>query len=94
MINVKPSIVQHEFIGLQTKVVKSSNPSILGISGKVINETRKTFVILDNDKKKVVIKDIAVFNFILPDGTVVEIDGKVVIGRPEDRIKKQPRRLW
>ena len=30
----------------------------------------------------------------LSDGTVVELDGKVIMGRPKDRIKKRPRRLW
>jgi len=94
MMNVTPSIVQHEFIGLETKVVRSSNPHAVGISGKVVDETRNTFTILQNDDRKVVIKDTAVFEFVMPDGTVVEIDGKVIMGRPEDRIKKRPRRLW
>jgi ribonuclease P protein subunit POP4 len=94
MMTVNPSIVQREFIGLEVKVVKSSNPHVVGISGKVVDETRNTFTILHDDERKVVIKDTSVFNFVLPDGTIVEIDGKVVIGRPEDRIKKRPRRLW
>jgi ribonuclease P protein subunit POP4 len=94
MMTVNPSIVQREFIGLEVKVVKSSNPHVVGISGKVVDETRNTFTILHDDERKVVIKDTSVFNFVLPDGTTVEIDGKIVIGRPEDRIKKRPRRLW
>ena len=94
MMNVTPSIVQQEFIGLETKVVRSSNPHVVGISGKVVDETRNTLTILYNGKRRVVIKDTAVFEFVMPDGTVVEIDGKVVTGRPEDRIKKRPRRLW
>jgi small subunit ribosomal protein S17 len=94
MMKITPSIVQHEFIGLETKVVRSSNPDVVGISGRVVDETRNTFTILYNGKRRVVIKDTAVFDFVMPDGTVVEIDGKIVIGRPEDRIKKRPRRLW
>jgi ribonuclease P protein subunit POP4 len=93
-MNVTPSIVQHEFIGLETKVVKSSNPHVVGIAGKVVDETRNTLTILHSGKRKVIVKDTAVFDFVLPDGTVVEIDGKVIMGRPEDRIKKRPRRLW
>ena len=93
-MNVTPSIVQHEFIGLETKVVKSSNPQVVGIAGKVVDETRNTFTILHGGERKVIVKDTAVFEFVLPDGTVVEIDGKVIVGRPEDRIKKRPRRLW
>ena len=94
MMNVTPSIVQHEFIGLDVMVVKSSNPHTVGISGKVVDETRNTFTILQNDNRKVVVKDTSVFDFVMSDGTVVEIDGKVIMGRPEDRIKKRPRRLW
>ena len=94
MIQVTSSIVQHELIGLETKVVKSSNPDIVGTAGRVVEETRNTLTILHNDNRKVVIKDTAVFEFVMPDGTVVEIDGKLVMGRPEDRIKKRPRRLW
>jgi ribonuclease P protein subunit POP4 len=94
MMNVAPNIVQHEFIGLEAKVVKSSNPQVIGIAGKVVDETRNTLTILHGGKRKVIVKDTAVFEFVLPDGTVVEIDGKVIMGRPEDRIKKRPRRLW
>ena len=93
-MNVTPSIVQHEFIGLETNVIKSSNPHVVGITGRVVDETRNTLTILHDGERKVVIKDTAVFDFVMPDGTVVEMDGKVVMGRPEDRIKKRPRRLW
>jgi ribonuclease P protein subunit POP4 len=93
-MSVTPSVVQHEFIGLEVTVVKSSNPTVVGISGRVVDETRNTFTILQNDNKKVVVKDTSVFHFVLQNGTVVEINGKVVMGRPEDRIKKRPRRLW
>ena len=94
MMKVTPSIVQHEFIGFEATVVKSSNPTAVGISGKVVNETRNTLTILQNDAQKVVVKDTSVFHFVLPDGTVVEINGKVIMGRAEDRIKNRPRRLW
>jgi ribonuclease P protein subunit POP4 len=93
-MSATPSIVQHEFIGLEAKVVKSSNPHLVGIAGKVVDETRNTFTVLHGDERKIIIKDTSVFEFVLQDGTVVEIDGKVVMGRPEDRLKKRPRRLW
>ena len=94
MMKVTASIVQHEFIGLDAKVVRSSNPQAVGIAGRVVDETRNTLTILHNGKRSVVIKDVSVFEFVMPDGTIVEIDGKVILGRPEDRIKKRPRRLW
>jgi ribonuclease P protein subunit POP4 len=93
-VKVTPRIVQREFIGLNAEVVRSSNSSYIGISGKVVDETRNLLVIMHQNEKKAVVKNTAVFHFTMPDGTVVEIDGKVLVGRPEDRIKKRLRRLW
>ena len=93
-MNVTSNIVQREFIGLETAVVSSSNPAMVGISGRVVNETRNTFTIKQGNKMKVIAKDTSIFNFILTDGTIVEIEGKVIMGRPESRLKKKPRRLW
>jgi ribonuclease P protein subunit POP4 len=93
-MTVSPSVVQYEFIGLETTVVKSSNPDVVGLSGKVVDETRNTLTILQDNTEKVIVKDTSVFEFVLPDKTVVEIDGKFIMGRPEDRLKRRPKRLW
>jgi ribonuclease P protein subunit POP4 len=93
-MRVTPAILKHEFIGLNAKVVRSTHPNYVGITGKVIDETRNTLVIRHKNKDKVVVKNTAVFHFILPDGTIVEIEGDAIVGRPEDRIKKRPRRRW
>ncbi len=94
MIPISSSIVQDEFLGLELTVVKSFNYSNVGITGKVVNETRNTFTILQNGEQKVLVKDTSVFRFKMTAETVVEIDGKAIMGRPEDRIKKRLRRLW
>jgi len=93
-VKVTPAIVQHEFIGLKAKVAQCSNSSGKGITGTIVDETRNTFVVLQDDKRRTVIKDQSVFHFIFPDGTIVEIDGKALVGRPEERLKKRIRRLW
>jgi len=93
-VKVTPDIIRYEFIGTEAKVVKSTNPYSVGIKGKVLDETRNTFTILHNGERKMVIKETSVFHFKFPDGTVVEIDGKLLVGRPEDRLKKRVRRLW
>ncbi|NIP66545.1 ribonuclease P protein subunit [Candidatus Bathyarchaeota archaeon] len=89
-----PRIIQREFIGLNAEVVNSSNPTCVGISGRVVDETRNLLFIKHQNEKKAIVKNTAVFHFTLADGTVVEIDGKTLIGRPEDRVKKRIRRLW
>lgn len=93
-MKVTPDIVQHEFIGLNAKVVSSPQSSYVGIRGRVVDETRNTLMILHKNEKKTVIKETAVFNFTLSDGTVVELNGKTIVGKPEDRIKKRITRRW
>lgn len=93
-MKVTPRIVQREFIGLNAEVVWSSNPTCVGISGRVVDETRNVLIIMHQNEKKAIVKDTAVFHFTMPDGTVVEIKGKVIVGRSEDRVKKRLRRLW
>jgi ribonuclease P protein subunit POP4 len=66
----------------------------LGISGPVMDETKNTFIIQHEGKMKTVVKDQSVFNFQFSDGTVVEIDGKLLVGKPEDRLKKTVKRFW
>lgn len=89
-----PEILQEDFIGLDAEIIGSSNPSCVGISGRVIDETRNTLVLLQDDEEKVIVKELSVFHFKLPDGTIVRIDGKAIIGRPEDRVKRKIRRRW
>ncbi|MBX5321033.1 MAG: ribonuclease P protein component 1 [Candidatus Bathyarchaeota archaeon] len=89
-----PDIIRYEFIGTEAKVAKSTNRSCIGTRGKVIDETRNTFIILHNGKRKMIMKDSSIFHFKFSDGTIVEIDGKLLVGRPEDRLKKRVKRLW
>ena len=93
-MKVTPDIVRDEFIGTQGKVVSSSHNGYVGITGPIVNETRNTFEIQHQGRLKNVVKEQAVFNFKFSDGTVVEIDGKLLVGRPEDRLKKSIKRLW
>ena len=125
------NIFYHELIGLELKVVDSSNASLIGISGTVVDETKKTFLIEVKPRKicenikaepgknatiqessnlssectrkvmndvsksalKLIPKDVSIFEFKVPDGTIVEIDGKILLNRPEDRIKKRYKKI-
>lgn len=93
-MKVTPSIIRGEFIGTEGKIAKSPNPNYAGLYGKIINETKNTFTLLHEGKAKSVVKDSAVFHFKFSDGTIAEIDGKLLVGRPEDRLKKSIKRLW
>lgn len=86
------NILRNEIIGLETEVLKDSNPANVGIRGKVIDETMKTLVIRGTGTWRIAKKD-AVFKFLL-DGVAVKVEGKALMGRPEDRVKKQNKRKW
>lgn len=88
------AIIRGELIGLSAKVMKADNVNCVSISGTVVNETRNTLVIRHTNEDKVVIKETSVFKFMLQDGTALEIEGKAILGRPEDRVKKRLKRRW
>ena len=83
------NLVRHELIGLKVKIEKSTDPTQKRITGNVIDETYNTFKIEPKDKENIVIKGTCIFVFTLPDRTKVQVDGKLLISRPEDRIKKK-----
>jgi ribonuclease P protein subunit POP4 len=93
-MKVTPDIINSEFIGTNGRIAGSRHSGYVGISGEVIDESKNTFTILQEGKTKNIIKDAAIFRFRLSDGTVVEIDGKLLVGRPETRLKKNMKRLW
>jgi len=83
------NLVRHELIGLKVRIKKSKNPSQVGLKGRVVWETYRTLHVETEKGEKIIPKDVAVFVFTLPDGVKVEVDGKLLVGRPEDRIKKK-----
>ncbi len=87
------NIFRHEFIGLQVKVVDSSHEGFKGIKGKIVDETKNTIKIEDDaGNEKIIPKKVVTLHFNLPDGNKIEIDGKIIVARPEDRIKKRFRK--
>jgi RNase P/RNase MRP subunit p29 len=73
-------------------VLQDSNLGNVNIRGKVIDETKNMLVIRGIGTKRIAKKD-AVFKFLL-DGVAVKVEGKHLIGRPVDRVKKQSKKKW
>lgn len=89
-MDIRPdNILIHEIIGLKVEVVDSLNKSLIGLKGKIIDETMKTLIIHTSKGRKVVEKKVAVFVFELPSGLKVKVEGKYLVGRPEDRLKRR-----
>ena len=77
------NFLRQEFIGLKAKVLESSDASLKGIEGVIIDETKNILIIETKRGIKKIAKDIAIFEI---NGNVV--DGKKIKYRPEDRIGK------
>jgi len=88
------NIVRHELTGLATHVSESKDPNLVCRSGIILGET-KEMIRLDTKNGEVnVPKSICVFDITLPNGAIVRVDGSVLRGRPEDRMKKRLNRSW
>lgn len=83
----RTDILRHELIGLNAKVVGAENKHLIGINGKIMDETRNMLTIKCCGKLKRLVKGqvILQINYM---GHGYEIDGKVLVNRPEDRIKR------
>ena len=88
------NIVNHELVGLQTHIVESRDPNHVCMRGTILGETKEMMEIDTGKGTKAVPKNICVFEITLPDSTVVRIDGGLLRGRPEDRMKKRFSRSW
>jgi len=80
---------QEELIGLIMEVEESSNSDMEGLRGRIVDETRNTFVIeTEQEEEKRIPKTGNMFIFVLEDGTRARIRGDKLLARPEDRIKR------
>lgn len=93
-MKVTPDIIRYEFIGAHGQIVESLNRDCIGVNGLVVGETKNSFLFRAAGNPRRVIKESSTFDFTFSDGTVVEINGKLLVGRPEDRLKKNMKRLW
>jgi ribonuclease P protein subunit POP4 len=86
------NIIQHELIGRKVFITKATHKGYEGLKGIIIGETRNMLIIRSNGNKVYKIpKKVCVFRFDLPDNLMVEVKGFLLVGKPEDRLKKRLR---
>jgi ribonuclease P protein subunit POP4 len=88
-MRTKKNILYSTFIGLEIEISNSSQHELIGLKGKVVDETKNLLVIEKEDGKQVKLPKVSsVFKFTLDDGSKMEILGKKICFRPEERPKK------
>jgi ribonuclease P protein subunit POP4 len=83
----KKTLAREELIGLNVTIRECKDPSWIGQSGIILDETKNTFLIKIKDQKKKIAKETAIFEFEYG-GKKITLDGSKIAFRPEDRIKK------
>jgi len=79
------NITSHEFIGLNTKIVKSTNPQVIGLNGRVLNETKSMFTINTDKGIKSIAKHTNSWEFSINNKDIV-VEGSKITKRPFDRL--------
>ena len=79
------NITAHEFIGLDTEIISSSNPQIIGLNGRIINETKSMFTINTENGPKSIAKNSNNWKFSIENKDIV-VDGTKIAKRSFDRI--------
>jgi len=85
--NVK-NIYYHELIGLNIEILEYPDMKLVGLKGRIVDETYKTLLIerVNNGFTRV-FKEHGVFKIKLPNGKWIVVKGWDIMGRPEDRLK-------
>ncbi len=85
---MRPSdIIRHELIGLNAEIVEAKNKSLVGLKGKIIDETKNLLIIQSKKGEKKVLKDQVTLKLKMKDKKF-QLEGKLLVGKPEDRLKK------
>ena len=79
------TISRHEFIGLDTKVINSSNSEVVGLNGTIINETKSMFTINTKKGVKMIPKSTNDWGFTI-NGKSMTLKGSTITKRPFERI--------
>jgi len=76
-----PLILLKPFLGKHIEIIDSSDPTLVGRSGKIIFESRNMFGIMENNKIIYVPKDICIFKLYLSKNRIIMVNGKELVNR-------------
>jgi len=74
-------------IGRLVEVINSTNPCMIGIKGVVLDETRNMLYVRTERGLKKLPKVACHLRVYLDDGSQIDVDGRSIIGRIDERLK-------
>ncbi len=81
------TLVKDELIGRIVTIIDCSDPTWVGKTGCILDETKNTFLIQINNDRKKIAKNTATFAFKEQNKTII-VNGTRLTYRSENRIKK------
>ena len=78
------NITSHELIGMDTKVTSASNPQIIGLNGRIVDETKSMIKISTINGVKSIVKAGSNFKFTIANKEVI-VNGSMIAKRSFDR---------
>ena len=74
----------HELIGRMIIVVGSTNPEVVGLRGKIVDETKMTLLVESSGRRRRLLKTQIEVEV---EDTKEKLSGKMLAKRPEERVK-------
>ena len=79
------TISRHELIGLDTEILKSNNSQVVGLNGRIINETKSMFTLNTEKGTKMIPKLTNDWGFSIKGKNLI-VKGTTITKRPYERI--------
>ncbi|NNL59370.1 MAG: ribonuclease P protein subunit [Nitrosopumilus sp.] len=78
------NITSHELIGLDTKITQSTNPQVIGLNGRIVDETKSMFTINTKNGQKLIAKSTSSWLFSI-NNQKITIKGSQIAKRSFER---------
>ena len=79
------NLLMHELIGLDATIMKSNNKQIIGISGKVVDETKSMLFLNTINGIKKIPKENVEWNFSFDKNKFI-VNGSLLTKKPQERL--------
>jgi len=88
-MRTKGNLAKHEWVGLAARIERASDPTLVGASGTLVDETLRTVTVEKADGREVVVqKRGTAVTLTLPTGDRTTLDLTALEFRPWDRVKR------
>ena len=87
-MRTRENLLFHTFIGLKVEIIRSHSRPLEGLSGTIIDETKNLLVIENALGVRKIPKTSCTFRFFLSETETLDVEGRDIAYRPEERAKK------